>query len=209
MPTDKMNNNQVSSHETELNSLTLSQLQQECRHYDLAVIPKSKSACIRAILDHLGENGPLNEACNTQFREAMEEAQLPISSAQVSNENNVQDNASNRFQMPNMEYLPQFCVTMTEAMEKQQEMIEQLVKSLSLAHKSTQDQLHQGPSFTTSAQKPLVPSQQAVPLSITQNDEINLLQLHSQRASPVYILVYLYQGIQSTTIDFLQRQVTQ
>ncbi|CAL1672311.1 unnamed protein product [Lasius platythorax] len=109
MPTDKMNNNQVSSHETELNSLTLSQLQQECRHYNLAVIPKSKSACIRAILDHLGENGPLNEACNTQFREAMEEAQLLISSAQVSNENNVQDNASNRFQMPNMKYLPQFC----------------------------------------------------------------------------------------------------
>lgn len=125
---------------SQLNKLTVAQLHEEIRNYGYSTVPKTKAECIKLILDHLEDNGPLQEVHTMQPQEAIGNAQNPSSSAQVFTQNSTQNNVAvnDQFQKSNEEYLPQFCTFMKDSMQRQQEMINQLVMALTLGQKPAQ-----------------------------------------------------------------------
>lgn len=111
------------------------------RNYGITPIPKTKPACIDAILQHLKENNQPQEVSDTEPQDVIGEAQSPGQSAQVFTENTSHNNASSQFQMPNTSYttdLPQFCAMMKESMQMQQEMINNLVRALTISQRPPQ-----------------------------------------------------------------------
>lgn len=135
----------------ELNSYTLAQLQQEARKFGIVIKLKKKEECVEAILQHLEENGPLLEMRNiSNPQEAIGEAQSPGPSAQVFTKNRVQNNASDHFQTAKTDDMPHFCSMMQESIQKQQEMINQLITALTINQRPPQVQSQHFSAETTS-----------------------------------------------------------
>ncbi|KAM0727851.1 hypothetical protein ACS0PU_005320 [Formica fusca] len=125
-----------------LNKLSLAQLQQEVRNYGYTDIPKTRAGCIDLILMHLEKNGPLSEASDSQPQEAWGEA-LPLTTAQTFVENTTQGNTFDNYQDQNSNPgFPQFCMFMKETMQRQQDMINQLVMALTLCQRPAHVQSH-------------------------------------------------------------------
>lgn len=121
----------------DLNKLSMAQLHQEARIRGLSSIPKNKAACIEAILEFSKGAGSSNEDDNTHSQNVIEEAQDLPSSAQVF-EDSILNNRSNNPQIPNSDLLHQFCSSMKDSMQKQQEMFNQLIMTLSVGHRPVQ-----------------------------------------------------------------------
>lgn len=114
----------------ELNCLSIAELQDEIRKYNLSRIPKIKTACIELLMNHFKKNSPLQEMMSIQSQEAVGQAQFLDTATQFTVNNETEDIVNNDVNTQN--HSAQMFAIMMEQMKKKQEMIDQMNKQQDL-----------------------------------------------------------------------------